>query len=189
MDKKNLPPITPFDNMVTSTELQMLKLFLPYTPRNMQQFLAVFVKFLELQETIRFFGQVNSHTAQSTFHKSVSSPIDMLDDMKPYMKEKDCETIDALLNMMNMMEMVSAFQTMNQTSGGAASDGFDPMDLVKGMFTPEQQEMFEMYHTMFSNDMDSTQQHDDFRKGNDDDGELDESPGDEKYRPGQTGTD
>lgn len=181
MDKKNLPPITPFDNMVTSSELQMMKLFLPYTPGSMQQFLAVFVKFLELQETIRFFGEINSGSKRHAFHKSASSPLDMLDDIKPYMEEKDCETIDSLLNMMNMMEMVSAFQTMGGTQAGNASEGFNPMDMVKGMLTPEQQDMFEMYNTMFANDMDTTQQNDDSMKGNDDNGELDESPGNEEY--------
>lgn len=181
MDKKILPPITPFDNMVTSTELQMLKVFLPYTPGNMQQFLAVFIKFLELQETIRFFAQINSGRNSHVFHKSTASPLDMLDDMKPYMEEKDCETIDSLLNMMNMMEMVSAFQEMGGTQTGNTSDGFNTMDMLKGVLTPEQQEMFEMYNIMFANDMDTTQQNNDFRKGNDNDGELDESPGNEEY--------
>ena len=45
---------------------------------------------------------------------------------------------------MSMMELFQSFQN----SSDSDSD-FDPMSMMKEMLTPEQQNMFEMYNTMF----------------------------------------
>lgn len=61
------------------------------------------------------------------------------------------ESIDNLMNMMSMMEMMQSMQEMQETSNdGASGFGFDPMQMMQGMLTPEQQGMFDMYNTMFS---------------------------------------
>ena len=61
------------------------------------------------------------------------------------------ESIDNLMNMMSMMEMMQSMQEMQETSNdGTSGFGFDPMQMMQGMLTPEQQEMFDMYNNMFS---------------------------------------
>ena len=55
---------TPFDQLISTQSLQILKLLIPYTPPENQRFLAVYTKFLELQHTIDFF--FNAFTAMST---------------------------------------------------------------------------------------------------------------------------
>ena len=62
------------------------------------------------------------------------------------------------MNMMSMMEMMQSMQEMQDTnSDGASGFSFDPMQMMQGMLTPEQQGMFDMYNTMFSTESDTTE--------------------------------
>ena len=62
MEKKPPLPMTPFDTLVTSPELQMMKLMLPYTPASYQRFLAFYIKFSELRNAISYFGVFQQRT-------------------------------------------------------------------------------------------------------------------------------
>ena len=53
MEKKPVIPMTPFDELVTSPQLQAIKLLLPYAPVSEQRLLASFIKFQEFRQTIR----------------------------------------------------------------------------------------------------------------------------------------
>lgn len=273
MEKQPPRPMTPFDELVVPRQLQMLKLFLPYTPSSNQQFLGVFVKFLELKETMAFFQNCgnNLHT-QAFSRSSPPTAMEMLQEIKPYMPPKEAEMMDTFSNMMNIMEMVQMFQGSGADAGGSpfgdmadifsafgggfggaggenpengssentdtgsgggfggmgnASDmfsgGFNPMDMMMGMMTPDQQNMFQMYNHMFENQMGSNDGSTDegqpeanssetasseievpedvndhttiytnpdgtkdsfFWKGDDTDERMDESSGNEEYRPG-----
>ncbi len=172
MEKKPPRPMIPFDELVTPPTLQMLKLFLPFTPASNQRFLGIFVKFLELNETISFFQKpkFDLHT-QAFGDNPAPSPLEMLTELKPYLPSQENEMIENLLNMMNMMEMVQMFQESAQGQenadgnasegsntggnnmggfGNMFSGGLNPMDMMMGMLTPDQQNMFQMYNEMFS---------------------------------------
>ena len=56
MDPGKPLPMTPFDSLTSSGELQMLKLLLPYTPPSVQRMLAFFIRFTELQRAVRYFS-------------------------------------------------------------------------------------------------------------------------------------
>ena len=56
MDEKTPRPMTPFDELVTSPQLQVIKLLLPYAPVSQQRILAAFIKLFELRQTILFFN-------------------------------------------------------------------------------------------------------------------------------------
>ncbi len=155
MENKPPRPMTPFDELTTSPQLQMLKLFLPYTPASNQQFLGVFIKFLELQETLSFFHNKRESLQQQAFHGENSSPLKILEELKPYMPRQEAEMMDTFLNMMNIMEMVQMFQAEmpkqdNDNEPSSSEGGFNPMEMMMGMLTPEQQGMFEMYNSMFA---------------------------------------
>ena len=55
MDDQSKIPMTPFDTLISTPGLQMMKLMLPYLPPSNQRMLAVYVKFMELQQTFSFF--------------------------------------------------------------------------------------------------------------------------------------
>lgn len=156
MEKKPPRPMTPFDEWTVPDELHTLKLLLPYTPAASQPALGMLIKVIELQHTMDFFQQKKNHIHSQDFSGSFSSPLDMLEEISPYLPPKEADMVSTFRNMMHIMDMVQ----MMQASSGAGEDvpstpdgpgsGFNPMGMVMGMLSPEQQEMFEMYQDMFS---------------------------------------
>ncbi len=131
--------ITPFDRTLRIDSLLWIKLFIPYLPPDTQRMMAIYVRFTELQHTFSSFH---------TFKRISHDPMDMFQEMRPFMSPSVCETFDNLINMMSMMEMMKEFQ--NEAAEGSSGDGggFDPMSMMAGMLSPEQQEMFEMFNSM-----------------------------------------
>ncbi len=142
MEQNPPRPMTPFDAVVNPPFLYTLKLLLPYMPASMQRFLGIYVKFLELRHTMEYFQGFASR----------AQPKDMLDGLKPYMSPAEKEMMEQMSGMMNMMEMVQNMQAMSDAFS-QDSAGFNPMDMMKGMLSPEQQEMFDMYNSMFENEL------------------------------------
>ena len=180
---KNLPgPMTPFDELVTSPELQIMKLIIPYAPASGRQMLAACVKVMELRETIRIFsGSRGVIRAQMLGDEEHSSHIDILNSFRPYLKPRESAALDMVINLKEMMSVMEMMQNSGSSEDGGPA--LDPMDILSGMLSPEQQEMFHMYSDMFS----QAEDHD--QKGDSTDGRMDEQPGNEEYRPGETGAD
>ena len=101
--------MTPFDKLISSPQLQMMKLLIPYTPPSSQRIMAVYIKFLELENTMSFFQNFHKDISLQEFDKNPTSPFDILEELRPYFPKEDKESFDSILNMMNMMEM---YQTM-----------------------------------------------------------------------------
>ena len=163
MERKPPKPMTPFDSMVTPPYLYSLKLMLPYTPQSMQRFMAIYIKFLELRHTMEYFHGFSSH----------GPSFRIIDELKPFMEPGEKEMMEQMEAMMNMIEMMQGMQEMSeaasQNTDGSASQGFgafNPMDLMKGMLSPDQQEMFNTYSSMFDEEM--NQANSDNQKGESD---------------------
>ena len=148
MEDWTINQMTPFDCRIATQSLQLTKLLIPYLPRETQRIMAIYVKFMEFQNTwssFRAFRQ-KSHTTQDIFQE-----------LRPYMPPSACDSMDNLMNMMSMMEMMQSMQEMQDTDSETTSGfGFDPMQMMQGMLTPEQQGMFDMYNTMFSAENDNS---------------------------------
>ena len=192
MEKKTPTPMTPFDERTVPKELHMLKLLLPYTPAASRQALGILVKVIELQHTIQYFDRQKSLLHEQDFSSGFSSPLEMLEEISPYLPPEQANMLETFRNMMNIMDMVQMMQAFSADTGntepnsdsadgkasfresgesekkessadpgasgggtpfmgfGGSGGGFDPMQLVMGMLSPEQKDMFEMYQTMFS---------------------------------------
>lgn len=192
MEKKPPRPMTPFDEWTVPNELHTLKLLLPYTPAASQPALGMLIKVIELQHTMDYFQQKKNFIHSQDFSSGFSSPLDILEEISPYLPPEEAGMINTFRNMMNIMDMVQMMQAFSDTNEGTSIDpnvsdedpsatgfhhsenrssfagskapdgqdtsaqsgssgsGFNPMNLVMGMLSPEQQEMFEMYQTMFS---------------------------------------
>lgn len=156
MDQSDNDKMTPFDRLISSRQLQMLKLMIPYAPSGHQRMLAIYAKFLELEHTIDFFQHLNSDIHTQAFEKETSSPAGILDELRPYLPEQIRNSLDSILSAFNMVEMVSAMKEMAPAEDGHSSaGGLNPMDMMKEMLTPEQQNMFEMYNAMLNETVDS----------------------------------
>lgn len=128
MEKQPPLPMTPFDTLVTSPELQMIKLMLPYIPLSYQRSMAFYIKFTELQNAIHYFGLFSHINSPQFFGKELTSPLDILNDLGPYMG-MDKDTIDMILSAMNMMEMMQGMDMPDMSSMGDMSDMMSMMNM------------------------------------------------------------
>ena len=109
MDSK---PLTPLDDLITPSSLQILKLMIPYMPPSEQKTLAIYEKFMEFQSTIRFFQKEQKQVHIQSDREAPLTFSSMLEKMRPYLGDNESEMIDSLANAMNMMEMFQEFQNM-----------------------------------------------------------------------------
>ena len=109
--------MTPFDLSISSRSLQMTKVLIPFLPPQSQRMLAIYVKFIEFQNTISFFRGLKK------------TNIELLNDVKNIFPD---EIWDNYENVMNMMNMVDMFQEMGMD--------FDPMSMMTNMFNYEEKE-------------------------------------------------
>lgn len=149
MEDYDSEKMTPFDQLISTQGLQILKLLIPYTPPENQRFLAVYTKFLELQHTIDFFQNFQSDVSSQGFEQKAVSPVHILQEIRPYIPTQIAETLDTLSNMMEMMEMFQAMQETVDTEENSDTD-FNPLSMMKTMLEPKQQEIFDMYNTISS---------------------------------------
>ncbi len=178
MKKKSTKPMTPFDELTIPFELTLLKLILPYTSAAKEQTLWILIKFMELKYTIQFFKNPGLLSSDLASHSTLSSPSEILELLAPYLTPKQAQTAEQFQNMMEMMEVVQMFQSEN-TSAFSDSDPSDPntsdspntnfsdsnifgnlnpADLMMGMLSDEQKEMFQMYQNLFNDTLDPTSQ-------------------------------
>ena len=105
MEQEPLKYMTPFDCKTTPAWIHTLKLMLPYTPKKYQQLLAIFIRFQEMQFTLKHFSGF----------KSEKHFDNILHDVKPYMDPATQEMMEQMESMMSMMEMMEMTQ-MNDLS-------------------------------------------------------------------------
>ena len=94
-------PMTPFDQYVSTSSMQMIKLAIPFLPPNNQRALAVYVKFMELRHTLFFFENMKQHA------HSIDS---ILETVRPYMSADESDSLDQMMGMMSMMQMMQEMQ-------------------------------------------------------------------------------
>ena len=124
---KNLPgPMTPFDDLVTSPELQIMKLLIPYAPASGRKMLAACVKIMELRETLHIFsGKKGAVRAQMLTEEENPSPIDLLNSFRPYLKPREAAALDMVINLRNdgCHGNDAEYILLRARSAGSGSDG------------------------------------------------------------------
>ena len=149
MEARPPKPMTPFDCLITSDQLYTLKLLLPYTPPSAQRMLAVYIKFQEFRYTLEYFQGF----------PSAASPGQLFQDLKPYMTPTERETMEQMEGMVHMMELMQELPSASgQEEEDGSKDGRSSMELFKHILTPEQQELFNTYSTLFDDALASSQE-------------------------------
>lgn len=158
MDHNNPEPMTPFDELVTSRQFQMIKLLIPFLPVYGRQIIAAYVKIMELKKTFLLFrgkSDLSEHlfTGITMPHTEDSLP----DFIRPYLKSGEAQMLDSIITMKEMLDLV---QTMQASSNADSDVPFSPADILSGFLSPEQQEMFRSYSDIFSDTPDKNQKGD-----------------------------
>lgn len=140
MGESGQDKISAFDTLFTNNHIQMLKILYSHLDRSAQKTIAVYIKFLELQYTLKFFRQTSLPC-----HERQSSPdiATLCDEIMPFCDLKEQERLQNIRNMIknfeNMQEMMQMMEVMKdfmpQGSDGAASptDFSSIIDFMSGM--------------------------------------------------------
>ena len=131
---KTPTPMTPFDE-ATASGLRMLKLFLPLFPPATQSMLAVFIKFIELQNVLHHQAPV-SYDALSACDFSSGRGIESLfqdnadsifDHLSPYLTSEEKQLFSTFKNIKEMMSMADMF---TQFFSSAPPSDEEPEDTI-----------------------------------------------------------
>lgn len=149
-----------FDDFTSTHQTQILKAAIPYIHVKQQKFLAIYIKVHELLNTIAYFQENENGMEICSFNDQSDHTLEMLGSIRKVCTKQEQETIDSLMNALNMVQMINQFQTISKEFGNNAdgtetangNDGFQ-FDILKSILPPEQQEMFQMYQDMFQNNM------------------------------------
>lgn len=97
-------PLTPFDNMTQTRELQMLKTMLPYMKESQKKQFAILIKYMELQNTIQVFSQEDKVLSMCSVDEESNNMVALINDLRQFCTAKEQETLDMLANMFSMLE-------------------------------------------------------------------------------------
>lgn len=123
--------MTQLDTLVTTQELQLMKLMLPYIPANMRGMLAVYIKFTEFTNTIHLFHSTGNGSPDGPIHsKSIHSPEDILQDLSSFMDPAEADNISMIFNMMKQMDPSGFASPESNSEMSQMIDLFD--NIMKG---------------------------------------------------------
>ena len=149
--------MTDLDYLTASPRLQMIKAALPYIHVPEQRFLSLMVKFSELERTMNLFQEKEDGMVGicSLEEDTPSSPLDMLNAMKPYGTQQEQEFIDLVINFLQGSRLYQSYQesasqaspspadSENGQNGGANQSPRFSIDHLKNLLPPEQQSKLE----------------------------------------------
>jgi len=148
MDNHEVDPITAFDTLYTSNQLQMLKVILPYMQVEMQQMLAIYIKLNELLIALHFSKNTQNNTLYSNPAKKEFDIFCLLKDLSPFLSDSEKERANQFANMQENMEQfkkMSQMMSLMQDMG----DG-SPESMLQNFLSEDQIAMFKNFEEGFS---------------------------------------
>ena len=97
--------LTDFDYLVAEPQLQMIKAAIPYMQPSQQRIISMLVKIQELNRTRSLFaeGEVSAMGLSPSGNQK-SSPVEILQAMKPFAGPREREMIEMFENLQIMMQ-------------------------------------------------------------------------------------
>lgn len=140
--------LTDFDSVICDPHLQMLKAAIPYISANSQQFLSLYVKSLELSNTIKLLNRKETQSVGiCSISESKKNTTEMLNAIKKYCSESEREMLDLFMNFFSAFRMYHSYRELFP---GENTDNSNPMDMLKTMLSPEQKSMFDTYSSILN---------------------------------------
>lgn len=158
MDEKEQDNVAAFDMLFTTNQIQIMKTLLPCFDRPMQKYLAIFIKYQELQYTISYF-ETHGGALLGSAQQQKQDIRSVLPALLPYCTESQqkmlhqfeqiMSSLETYQEMMEMMEMMQAMGGMPKADGdGSSSEGsgmqMPDIDTLLSMLGPEQQAIMEL---------------------------------------------
>lgn len=102
MENEQNLQMTSFDSMVQNRHMQMLKAAIPYINASQQKMVSVYIKYWELQRTMELFDNPETSVQMCAVSDDGDMSFQMLNDIKAFCTEEERDSIDMLLNFMQM---------------------------------------------------------------------------------------
>ncbi len=138
-ESHEIDPVTAFDALYTSNQMQMLKIILPFMQEKMQRFIAIYIKFSELLIAFRIAG---SASAASFPARKETDMTGMLKYLSPYLSDSEREMMNQFSSMQENMEQFKQMSAMMQMMNDM---GASPESALEGFLSEEQMAMFKMF--------------------------------------------
>ena len=119
---------TKFDQLISDDQSQMLKAFIPYLSPRGQQLLSVFTKTRELSNTLALFR--GRQPDMQICSSSVSSPSELLDDLRKFSYGRSRRQLDQISNFLVMMQLIQVMSHSDQEEGDPKLQNIDPSKLA-----------------------------------------------------------
>lgn len=98
------------DTLIQDRQLEMIKAAIPYLNNTRQKDMATMVKMMELQRTMALFQDSPNNLRMCAEEESdEEKPVQMLAAIRDYCTDKEKETID---NLINFVQMFSTYETL-----------------------------------------------------------------------------
>lgn len=128
--------IITFDTRFTNNHIQMQKIILPYCHSSLQKYIAIYIKFQEIQCTMEYFLQPRpANCKEASFDFNI-----LYSQLLPYCSQKEIQTFSQLHNLFetienlkNIMDMMEAMKTLFPEGMGSSEDGCFNPDIITSM--------------------------------------------------------
>ena len=110
MDEQNV--FTPFDEMVQTKELQMLKTLVPYLPSQKQKQIIYLINYLQFKNAMHVIENPPAALSAAEVGSGNDNLTTILNALKKYCTPKEQETIDTLLNLFCILDNYDLFTNM-----------------------------------------------------------------------------
>ena len=77
-------PLTPFDHMTQTREIQMLKTVVPYMKSSQKKQFAILIKYMELQNTLHVFSKEEQVLSMCSLPEEENNPQSLLNSLRPF---------------------------------------------------------------------------------------------------------
>lgn len=98
---------TIFDTLTVNREIQMLKSAVPYMNQAQRRPFAIFIKYLELQQTMQAFTPGGASLSACEVPPEENSRLNMLMEIRKYATPVEQEMIDNITSLISMLSLYS----------------------------------------------------------------------------------
>lgn len=109
MDEQN--QFTPFDEIVQTRELQMLKTLIPYLPAQKQKLIIYLINYLQFKNAMQVIENPPAALCAAEVGSNNENFTAILNALKKYCNSKEQETIDTILNLLCIVENYDSLLT------------------------------------------------------------------------------
>lgn len=146
-----------FDDAINTQEMKMLKSAIPFLDHNVSRQMAMLVKIMELRNTMDYYDNPSEELMRQ--EKDPNWKKNMLLSMRAHLSEDRKAIIDYALKSLDMRDLVDQFNKIQNNKSQEPKEDSTPSDpqgnddlnsKLKGMLSPDQQQMFNTFSGMMN---------------------------------------